>query len=112
MLARRTSKSSHCFVTLTDHTGELRTERNLRREMMTDSLTGLPNRAAFSELLEERIAAGDDAARYAVLIVDLDRFSRRQRLHGVDGRRRIADHRRAPVEGRVARGRCAGADRR
>ncbi|QDZ07810.1 bifunctional diguanylate cyclase/phosphodiesterase [Sphingomonas panacisoli] len=76
MLARRTSKSSHCFVTLTDHTGELRTERNLRREMMTDSLTGLPNRAAFSELLEERIAAGDGAARYAVLIVDLDRFSR------------------------------------
>ena len=76
MLARRSAKSSHCFVTLTDHTGELRTERNLRREMMTDSLTGLPNRAAFSERLEERIAAGGDAARYAVLIIDLDRFSR------------------------------------
>jgi len=76
MLARRTAQSNHCFVTLTDHTGELRTERNLRREMMTDSLTGLPNRAAFSERLEERIAAGDDTARYAVLIVDLDRFSR------------------------------------
>ena len=76
MLARRSAKSTHCFVTLTDHTGELRTERNLRREMMTDSLTGLPNRAAFSERLEERIAAGGDAARYAVLIIDLDRFSR------------------------------------
>ena len=63
-------------MTLTDHTGELRTERNLRREMMTDSLTGLPNRAAFSERLEERISAGGDAARYAVLVVDLDRFSR------------------------------------
>ncbi|THD37027.1 MAG: EAL domain-containing protein [Sphingomonas sp.] len=76
MLARRSPKSSHCFVTLTDHTGELRTERNLRREMMTDSLTGLPNRAAFSERLEDKIAAGGDAARYAVLIIDLDRFSR------------------------------------
>ena len=76
MLARRSAKSTHCFVTLTDHTGELRTERNLRREMMTDSLTGLPNRAAFSEMLEQRIAAGDDAARYAVLMIDLDRFSR------------------------------------
>lgn len=76
MFARRSTKSTHCFVTLTDHTGELRTERNLRREMMTDSLTGLPNRAAFSELLEERIVAGDKAARYAVLIIDLDRFSR------------------------------------
>ena len=76
MLARRSARSTHCFVTLTDHTGELRTERNLRREMMTDSLTGLPNRAAFGEKLEERIAAGDDAARYAVLVIDLDRFSR------------------------------------
>ena len=76
MLARRSAQSRHCFVTLTDHTGELRTERNLRREMMTDSLTGLPNRAAFGERLEERIAASDDAARYAVLIIDLDRFSR------------------------------------
>ncbi|MBS0478845.1 MAG: bifunctional diguanylate cyclase/phosphodiesterase [Proteobacteria bacterium] len=76
MLARRSAKSTHCFITLTDHTGELRTERNLRREMMTDSLTGLLNRAAFSELLEERISAGEGAARYAVLIIDLDRFSR------------------------------------
>jgi len=76
MLARRSPKSSHCFVTLMDQTGELRTERNLRREMMTDSLTGLPNRAAFSERLEDKIAAGDDATRYAVLIIDLDRFSR------------------------------------
>ena len=74
--ARRSAKSRHCFLTLTDHTGELRTERNLRREMMIDSLSGLPNRAAFSERLEERIAEGDHAARYAVLIVDLDRFNR------------------------------------
>ncbi|MBN8814462.1 MAG: bifunctional diguanylate cyclase/phosphodiesterase [Sphingomonas sp.] len=76
VLARRSAKSTHCFITLTDHTGELRTERNLRREMMTDSLTGLPNRASFSERLEERISAGGGATRYAVLVIDLDRFSR------------------------------------
>lgn len=74
-LARRSPASAYCFVTLVDHTGELRTARNLRREMITDSLTGLPNRSGFSELLEERIAEGG-GARYAVLIIDLDRFSR------------------------------------
>jgi diguanylate cyclase (GGDEF)-like protein len=74
-LARRSPASSYCFVTLVDHTGELRTARNLRREMITDSLTGLPNRSGFSELLEERIAERG-GARYAVLIIDLDRFSR------------------------------------
>jgi len=75
-LARRSPRSKHCFITLVDHTGELRTARNLRREMITDSLTGLPNRAGFSELLEERIAESGEGARYAVLIIDLDRFSR------------------------------------
>jgi diguanylate cyclase (GGDEF)-like protein len=75
-LARRSPASPWCFATLVDHTGELRTARNLRREMITDSLTGLPNRTGFSELLEERIAEAGGRARYAVLIIDLDRFSR------------------------------------
>ncbi|HWU74604.1 MAG TPA: EAL domain-containing protein [Sphingomonas sp.] len=74
-LARRSPASPYCFVTLVDHTGELRTARNLRREMITDSLTGLPNRSGFSESLEERIAERG-GGRYAVLIIDLDRFSR------------------------------------
>ncbi len=75
-LARRSAQSRYCFITLVDHTGELRTARNLRREMITDSLTGLPNRSGFSELLEERIAGSDHGERFAVLIIDLDRFSR------------------------------------
>ncbi|MDQ2879180.1 MAG: EAL domain-containing protein, partial [Pseudomonadota bacterium] len=65
-----------CFVTLVDQTGELRTEHNLRREMMTDSLTGLPNRAGFSDLLEGLLAEPEARADYAVLVLDLDRFSR------------------------------------
>jgi len=74
-LARRAPASRLCVLTLVDNTGELRTERNLRREMMIDSLTGLPNRAGFGERIEERVA-GADARRFAVLVIDLDRFSR------------------------------------
>ena len=65
-----------CLITLIDQTSELRTEHNLRREMMTDSLTGLANRAGFSDHLESLIGDTTQQARYAVLIVDLDRFSR------------------------------------
>ena len=64
-----------CMATLIDETPGHRTEHSLRREMNIDALTGLPNRAGFGDLLEERIAtAGRD--RFAVLAVNLDRFSR------------------------------------
>ncbi|MBY8828767.1 putative bifunctional diguanylate cyclase/phosphodiesterase [Hephaestia mangrovi] len=78
MLARSRIDPVHrCLVTLVDQTSEVRTEYSLRREMLTDSLTGLPNRAGFSDRLEELIE-GDAApsAGCAVMVVDLDRFSR------------------------------------
>jgi diguanylate cyclase (GGDEF)-like protein len=76
-LARLTrNPEGRCLITLIDQTSELRTEHNLRREMMTDSLTGLANRAGFSDHLESLIDDTAQRARYAVLIVDLDRFSR------------------------------------
>lgn len=65
-----------CLVTMVDQTAELRTEHNLRREMLTDSLTGLANRAGFSDMLEALMADRANDARYAVLVIDLDRFSR------------------------------------
>jgi len=76
-LARRsrTQERLRCLVTLIDHTSELRTQRSLRREMLTDSLTGLPNRAGFAEQLEEEIER-HGVSRYAVLVINLDRFSR------------------------------------
>nr|WP_245844260.1 bifunctional diguanylate cyclase/phosphodiesterase [Sphingomonas spermidinifaciens] len=64
-----------CLVTLLDHTGQFRTEHSLRREMMTDSLTGLANRAGFTDQLEAAIAERSRGT-YAVLAVNLDRFSR------------------------------------
>ena len=76
-LARRASNkaSGRCLITLIDQTSELRTERSLRREMLSDSLTGLPNRSGFAERLEEEIERSG-MERFAVLVINLDRFSR------------------------------------
>lgn len=77
LFARRPAvrQQPRCMVTLIDHTSELRTEQSLRREMTTDSLTGLPNRAGFIERLEQEIGPGD-CSSFAVLVLNLDRFSR------------------------------------
>ncbi|RYY34790.1 MAG: GGDEF domain-containing protein, partial [Sphingomonadales bacterium] len=61
------------LLSLIDRTAEVSTQRSLRAEMLHDSLTGLPNRAAFTEAVEEAIAAD---AQVAVLVIDLTRFSR------------------------------------
>ncbi len=78
-LARRhlLAARDRCLVVLVDQTSALRTEQSLRREMQTDALTGLPNRAAFGELLDS-LFDQSDAERdvHAILMIDLDRFSR------------------------------------
>jgi diguanylate cyclase (GGDEF)-like protein len=76
-MARRAAQreSGRCLITLIDRTAELRTQRSLRREMLTDSLTGLPNRAGFGEQLEAQVEQ-DGMSRYAVLVINLDRFNR------------------------------------
>ena len=61
-----------CTISLIDQTSQVQTERSLRREMSTDSLTGLPNREGFEELIE-RVENRTDSA---VLAIDLDRFGR------------------------------------
>lgn len=65
------------LVSLLDRTAQVETERSLRSEMLLDSLTGLPNRLALNErvdavLADSRLADG----AYAVLAVDMARFSR------------------------------------
>jgi diguanylate cyclase (GGDEF)-like protein len=67
---------SRCLLSVVDRTVEVRAENHLRAEMLRDSLTGLPNRLAFSEAIE---TAGETVSRdldHAVLIVDMLRFSR------------------------------------
>ena len=77
MLARRAGmqSSNRCMITLVDQTGEQRTEASLRREMLSDSLTGLPNRAGFEDQIDDSVTADTRLSR-AVMIVNLDRFSR------------------------------------
>ena len=65
-----------CLLSVVDRTIEVQAENNLRAEMLRDSLTGLPNRLAFSEAIEK---AGQQPSRtvdHAVLVIDMLRFSR------------------------------------
>jgi diguanylate cyclase (GGDEF)-like protein/PAS domain S-box-containing protein len=55
-----------------DITEAKRHEERLQVQASTDSLTGLPNRAAFLDRLAKTLAAGPE--RVAVLFIDLDRF--------------------------------------
>ena len=73
-IARSPMNPHRCLMSLVDVTAEVRGRENLRREMSTDSLTGLPNRAGFTDAIEALI--GEAGGAYAVLTVDLDRFSR------------------------------------
>ena len=109
-----------CLVCLVDRTVEVQSERTLRAEMLRDSLTGLPNRLGFSETIEAVGAA--DATSIGARRTRLRRARRagrrhaalqpHQREHGLDGRRRTADHLRPPADLGASGGRRAGADRR
>ncbi|MEA3045226.1 MAG: hypothetical protein QOH47_3064 [Sphingomonadales bacterium] len=66
-----------CMVSLIDKTAQIETEKSLRTEMLRDSLTGLPNRFAFNEKVEAVLSdPGFREGGYAVLAVDMTRFSR------------------------------------
>jgi len=66
-----------CLISLIDKTAQIETEKSLRTEMLRDSLTGLPNRFAFNEKVEAVLSdPGFREGGYAVLAVDMTRFSR------------------------------------
>ena len=75
------------LLTLVDRTTEIQNARSLRAELLHDSLTGLPNRSAFAEAVDELVeAAAGSTVHHAVLLVDLSRFSRiNESLGGVAG---------------------------
>ncbi len=64
------------MLSMVDRTAEVETARSLRAEMLLDSLTGLPNRLAFNEAIAEAIDEDGGVDSFAVLAVDLVRFSR------------------------------------
>ncbi|MGN6155578.1 MAG: putative bifunctional diguanylate cyclase/phosphodiesterase, partial [Sphingomicrobium sp.] len=75
-IGRGADGGPRCLVSVVDRTVEIQAENALRAEMLRDSLTGLPNRVAFSEEIERAGEAELDEHRHAVLVVDVLRFSR------------------------------------
>lgn len=68
------------LVSMVDRTAEAQSRINLRREMLSDSLTGFFNRTGFEEEIETVLTHnGRDAQhrkKYAIILIDLARFSR------------------------------------
>ncbi|MEO6224776.1 MAG: bifunctional diguanylate cyclase/phosphodiesterase [Sphingomicrobium sp.] len=70
------SEQPRCLLSVVDRTSEVQSERALRAEMLRDSLTGLPNRLGFTEAIELANEEATATIEYAVLVVDMLRFSR------------------------------------
>ncbi|MBB6123217.1 putative bifunctional diguanylate cyclase/phosphodiesterase [Sphingobium subterraneum] len=68
----------HILLSALDRTSDRRIEESLRRELVSDTLTSLPNRIGFGEALEHMISSAKDtpSSEISVIMVDLVRFSR------------------------------------
>lgn len=78
-IARFGADRTALLLSIVDRTAEAISRINLRREMLSDSLTGFCNRTGFEEEVEGAIAAltkSGAATGYAVILIDLARFSR------------------------------------
>ncbi|MFN3453193.1 MAG: GGDEF domain-containing protein, partial [Sphingorhabdus sp.] len=67
------------LLSMVDRTAEAISRVNLRREMLSDSLTGFCNRTGFEEQVEAAVDAmlkSGSSQNYAIILVDLARFSR------------------------------------
>lgn len=71
------------LVSYVDRTSELQVRRNLHREMLSDSLTGLYNRTGFEEAVDEAVdkinalkavSGLSSKNRFAIFAIDLSRF--------------------------------------
>jgi len=72
-----------CLAWLSDRTEQTRVETQLSYLAYLDALTGLPNRAHFTDQLRKTLAASRKSARmFALLVVDLDGFKQVNDVHG------------------------------
>lgn len=71
-------RSGQMLLSALDRSAERRVEESLRRELVSDTLTSLPNRVGFGEQVEGLIenAGLPPESEVAVIILDLIRFSR------------------------------------
>lgn len=70
-------------VTIRDVTARKLDELQATREARTDALTGLPNRRAFLDMLEEHLAHAEESP-FALALIDLDHFKRVNDTYGHD----------------------------
>ncbi len=80
------ASKDHYLVSLVDRTAEAVNKINLRREMMSDSLTGFSNRIGFEERVEDAVSqlrSIKTDGRFALVVFDLARFSRINESVGV-----------------------------
>lgn len=78
-IARFGTDGTMLLLSIVDRTAEAASRINLRREMLSDSLTGFCNRTGFEEEIETAIDAlvkSGSAKAYAIVLIDLARFSR------------------------------------
>jgi c-di-GMP phosphodiesterase Gmr len=83
-IARFGANQDMYLLSLVDRTAEAISRMNLRREMMSDSLTGFFNRTGFEEEVEGRLAMakaldtdqGRTVQQFGIILIDLARFSR------------------------------------
>ncbi len=76
-LRPRLGVAKRCLISMIDKTAQVETEKSLRAEMLRDTLTGLPNRLAFNERVEEILEHPNfHEGTHAVVVVDMTRFSR------------------------------------
>lgn len=68
----------HFLFTAIDRTSDRTMEKNLRRELLSDGLTALPNRTGFGEEIDDRLSNSvwPDNAQFGIIAIDLSRFSR------------------------------------
>ncbi|GGH53833.1 signaling protein YkoW [Paenibacillus silvae] len=68
-----THVGSHILIK--DITEETQAQENIRHQALHDPLTGLPNRRKLDEVLAKTInVCGEKQARFAVMVMDIDRF--------------------------------------
>jgi c-di-GMP phosphodiesterase Gmr len=81
-IARFGEQQDKFLFSLVDRTAEATSRSNLRREMLSDSLTGFFNRSGFEEEVENALSKLASAnapnavhSNYAIILIDLARFS-------------------------------------